>query len=521
MNKFMKINATIPVLLICLLFSAGNLLAQENREIADHNSPEYKLETYNLTLEEVLYLASTQSNEALRARNTFQVGYWEYRSYKASFLPNLMFVSQLPEFSRRIVDVPSIDPVTGEVRHDYSSEFYNIVSGGLMVRQNLPTGGTISLSSSLQRTDRFSGSFSNHESTEYLSTALSVQISQSIFGVNEMKWDRKIEPLKYEEARRTYIESMENVNQRAIQLFFNMALAQQRLAIAEFNHSNNDTLYNIASGRYELGTIGENDLLQSELAYQNALKTLNENRLNLEDSENRLRSYLGFTERVELSIQIPDSIPNVMLDVEKVLQLAFDNNPDIITYERQLTEAQKNVAQQRANRGFQANLNVAFGLNQQATGLFASYKDPRDMQTVSIGLTVPILDWGRGRGLVKMAQSNEELVRRQVEQSRVDFEQDIILNVRQFNMQSQQFAIAGKADTIAQKRYDVAKQRYLIDKITVTDMNNAQLDRDEARVGYVQALYNYWRYYFELRSLSQFDFIANKPLDVDFESLLD
>lgn len=134
----MKINTAIPVLLICLLLPAGSLLAQEIRETADPNSPEYTLESYTLTLDEVLHLASTQSNEALRARNTFQVGYWEYRSYKASFLPNLMFVSQLPEFSRRIVDVPSIDPVTGEVRHDYSSEFYNIVSGGLMVSRTFP-----------------------------------------------------------------------------------------------------------------------------------------------------------------------------------------------------------------------------------------------------------------------------------------------------------------------------------------------------------------------------------------------
>lgn len=143
------------------------------------------------------------------------------------------------------------------------------------------------------------------------------------------------------------------------------------------------------------------------------------------------------------------------------------------------------------------------------------------MQTVSIGLTVPILDWGRGKGMVKMAQSNEELVRRQVDQSRLDFQQDISLNVRQFNMQEQQFFIAAKADTIAQKRYDVAKQRYLIDKITVTDMNNAQLDRDEARVGYVQALYNYWRYYYELRALSQYDFVSGKQLDADFDSLVD
>ncbi len=90
----MKVTAVIPVLLICTLFPAASLFGQEDTETADPNSPEYKLETYTLTLDEVLLLASTQSNEALRARNTFQVGYWEYRSYKASFLPNLMFVSQ-------------------------------------------------------------------------------------------------------------------------------------------------------------------------------------------------------------------------------------------------------------------------------------------------------------------------------------------------------------------------------------------------------------------------------------------
>lgn len=186
----MKINVTFLAFSLYLLFTAPGLLAQNDADTADPDSPQYKLQSYNLTLEEVLHLAATQSNEALRARNSFQVGYWEYRSYKANFLPNLMFTSQLPEFSRRIVDVPSIDPVTGEVRHDYSSEFYNIFSGGLSLQQNLPTGGSVTISSSLQRIDRFSGSFNNHQGTEYLSTALNVRLRQSIFGVNDMKWDR-------------------------------------------------------------------------------------------------------------------------------------------------------------------------------------------------------------------------------------------------------------------------------------------------------------------------------------------
>ncbi|MFA7201290.1 MAG: TolC family protein, partial [Bacteroidales bacterium] len=82
MNKY--------IFLIGLLLTTGSLQAQNQERETLPGSADYVLHTYNLTLEEVLHLAATQSNEALRARNTFQVGYWEYRSYKANFLPNLM-----------------------------------------------------------------------------------------------------------------------------------------------------------------------------------------------------------------------------------------------------------------------------------------------------------------------------------------------------------------------------------------------------------------------------------------------
>jgi hypothetical protein len=140
----LKHKAFIPIATMLCLF-AGPLAAQETIPQINTNSPDYKLASYNLTLEEVLHLAATQSNEAIRARNTFQVSYWEYRSYKANYLPKLSFTSELPEFSRQIIDVTSIDPVTGEVRHDYSSDFYNQFSGGLTLMQNLPTGGSVSV----------------------------------------------------------------------------------------------------------------------------------------------------------------------------------------------------------------------------------------------------------------------------------------------------------------------------------------------------------------------------------------
>jgi len=477
-------------------------------------------EMSHITLEEALQLARTQSPEAIRARNTFMVQYWRNRAYQASFLPSLTFDSSLPNFSRQIIPVTSIDPDTGEARHDFSSDFSSQISGGFYMRQNLPTGGVISLGSSLSRIDRFRESLNNRIATEYMSTPLNISLNQSIFGVNQRKWDRKIEPIYYQEAKKNYIKQMEDLSQNVITYFFNLASAQQAVAIAEFNQANNDTLVKIAYGRYQMGTIDESDLLQSELNYSNACSALNEALLSLENQQNRFRSFLGFNERTAVQSILPDHVPELWLLVDEVLFLAKENNPALLNQQLQLIQAAKNVAEQQANRGFSANLNLSYGLNQVADNLTEAYRSPRNMQTVRIGLSIPILDWGRGKGLVRMAQADEELAKARVDQAMIDFEQEVVLSVRQFNMQQQQFAIALKADTLAQRRYQVAKQRFLIDRISITDMNNAQIDRDRSRQNYVDALYKYWLYYYRIRQMAQYDFFRKEPLDVNFDELV-
>jgi outer membrane protein TolC len=514
MNKIRFVFFRSAIVLVCtvgLLFSTfGALQAQEERDAL----------VYTITLEEALDLARNQSPEAIRARNSFLVQYWRYRAYRASFLPSLSFDSSLPNFSRQIISVTSIDPETGEARHDFSSDFSGQISGGFYVRQNLPTGGVLSLGSSLARIDRFRDGLNNRIATEYMSTPLNLSLNQSLFGVNQRKWDRMTEPLYYQEARKNYIKQMEDLSQNVITYFFNLASAQQAVAIAEFNQANNDTLVKIAHGRYQMGTIDESDLLQSELNYSNACSALNEALLNLENQQNRFRSFLGFNERTAIRSLLPEHVPELMLSVDEVLYLSRENNPTLLNQQLQLIQAARNVAEQRANRGFSANLNVSFGLNQVADNLTEAYRKPRDMQTVRIGLSIPILDWGRGKGLVKMAQADEELVKARVDQAMIDFEQEVALSVRQFNMQHAQFAIALKADTLAQKRYEVAKQRFLMDRISITDMNNAQIDRDRSRQNYVDALYKYWLYYYRIRQTAQYDFFRRAPLEVDFEELV-
>jgi len=107
-----------------------------------------------------------------------------------------------------------------------------------------------------------------------------------------------------------------------------------------------------------------------------------------------------------------------------------------------------------------------------------------------------------------------------VEQERIDFEQSVFLTVMQFNMQENQLIIAAKSDTVAQKRYDITQKRYMIGKVNdVLELNNAQIDNDNAKKSYYQSLHTYWVNYFQLRKLTLYDFRENHKIEFNLSDI--
>ncbi len=475
--------------------------------------PAFSQDIKRLTLDEVVRLASEQSPNALIAKHRFRASYWQYRTFVAEYRPTLSLSGNLPDYST------AYNRVWNSVAQQWEYASTNVLqtSGNLSLAQNIGlTGGSISLFSDLTYEKNF-----ETDGERYITSPLNVRLTQPLFRYNELRWQKKIEPLKYEEARKTYLRDVENVHMMAVQYFFNLALAQINREIAETNMQNADTLYQIAKGRYNLGTIAEDELLQMELSYLNAGTAINESEMNLRDRELKLRSFLGFNQSVRLELLIPGEVPDLKVEVSEVLRLAEENNPELIALERQLVEAQSSVAQAKAEKGLNANLTASYGLRDQDPLLEMAYDKPNQQQTIRVGFSLPILDWGQGRGRYKMAKSSEELTRVQVEQSRIDFEQTLLLDVQQFNIQGDQVRIAAKSDTVAAKMFEVTKQRFLIGKIDVLELNNADTKKDQNKRNYIQALNNYWTYYYNMRALTLFDFIQRKPLVTDYEKLVE
>ena len=141
-------------------------------------------------------------------------------------------------------------------------------------------------------------------------------------------------------------------------------------------------------------------------------------------------------------------------------QLAHDNSPDMELF--QLQKLQSESVAQHASRGFKADLYVEFGLSQTDAHFRNLYHDPLNSQLVSLGIRIPILDWGVGRGRVEVAKSNLEKAKIDIAQARTDFNANVIKLVKQFNLQADKVDIAHRTTLRALRRNEVAYRLYLL-----------------------------------------------------------
>ena len=449
-------------------------------------------DTLELTLDDAIMFAQVRSSDSKVARHSFLASEWSYKFYKANYLPSLTFSSS-PALNRAISKITLPDGTSSFVRQNQLS-----TNATLSITQNIAlTGGQLFLKSTLLRNDEF-----ENKTVAYNSQPVMIGYQQTLFGYNSLKWSRRIEPLYYSRAEKSYNESLELIASRTVTYFFAVAQAQTELEIALYNYASADTLNRYARGRYDIGRITESEMLQLELNRVSAEANVLSARNLLDDAMQTLCSYLSIDNGVVVEVKVDPVVPSLHVEPEKVLALAREYSPDPVSFELRLLEGQSNLAQAKANSGLQADLYFQLGLSQTADNLPGSYRSPLNQEYASIGISLPILDWGRGKGRVKVAESNLRLIETQVEQEYKDFEINIGRLVRQFNLQAYRVEIAAKTAQLAQQRYDVARHLYMLGKSTILDFNTATQEKDAAYRGHISAIEHFWSLYYGLRSMT-------------------
>ena len=465
-----------------------------------------------MTLDEAIEVARSQSVAALEAKASFVSSYWAWRSYKASRLPSLNLYGNLASFDRSLRQLQNFE--TGELV--YTSNYNMQNSIGLSIRQNLTfTGGTLSLYTDLSRIDQFG----MDAGKTWYAQPVTFYYEQPLLAYNRFKWQKKISPKQYERAKRVYIESMEQVTINAVRYYFNLMLARRNFETARTNYSNTRQMYSIAAQRLKLGSVTRDEYLQLELRMVNDSISINENEIAVREAQMTLNSLLGFDEKFEIETVTDDMLPDIQMDYDMVIAKALENSSFRLDNEIDILTAESEIAQAKADRGASVSISAKFGLSNSDVAIRETYRNLVDQEVVGISFSIPIFDWGMGKGRVKEAEARAAVVKAQVEQSENDYRRNVFTAVGQFNSQRQQCLASARAERIARERYQLIMEKFRSGSVSVTDLNTARSECDDAVRNYIDDLMNFWNYYYSLRKLTLYDFIAGKDIDVNVEEL--
>lgn len=471
------------------------------------------MQAQSISLLEAITIAREQSVPALEAKQSFVSTYWAYRSYKASRLPSFNLYGDIMNFDRSLTLVQSYE----DGRFNYVNSYNLQNSVGLQVKQNITfTGGTLSVYSDLYRIDQFG----IDKRLTWYSQPITVSYYQPLFTYNQFKWDKMIEPKEYEKGKRQYLESMEQITLNTVRAYYSLILAKMNNDIALSNYTNTGKMLNVARERQQLGSVTRDEVLQLELRMLNDSISINESAVAVREAQMILNSVLGYDESYEINPLLDETLPDIYMDYDHVMSKAMDNSSFNLSNEINLLNAESGVAQAKASRGISMALNARFGLSQTAPDFGGVYSDLLDQEVVGITFSIPIFDWGMGKGKVQKAKAAQEVVRAQVVQSENDYRRTIFTAVGQFNNQRHQCSVSRRAMLIAKERYELMMEKFRSGKASVMDLNTAQSENDTALQKYITDVSNYWEYYYTLRQYTLYDFINGKDLEIDVNEMI-
>lgn len=470
-------------------------------------------ETRILSLEQAIGVAADSSLTAFKNRHLYAAGFWEWTSYRAARLPSVSMNLTPAKYYRYITQ-----------RYDYEQNLdvyrpQQIYSAAASVQasQNVDfLGGTLFAETSLE----YMRNLGNVVGNQYAATPMRVGYRQDLVGFNQFKWERRIEPLKYETVKREFIANMEALSEDVVQLYFNLALLQSEMELAENSRQSADTLFALGQQKFAIAAISQAELLTLKLDMVNARNNVENLNIRLTRARMALAQYLGLPRATEIRTVLPVVSYAPAVDPEQAVNCAMTHNPALMTEECNVLEAEKEYDKARVNSWFNANVYATVGYNQVDAKFSGAYANLMRQDVVQVGVSIPLLDWGVRRGQRKVAQSRLELARTQKMQRQNSVEDDVRATVADYNNQAVLVSSAQEAMDIAEVVYAQTLERFKIGKSDLNSLILATTRRQDAARNYVSSVQNYYQSYYRLRRLTLFDFRLGLPIEKSFDASL-
>ncbi|MBP5368160.1 MAG: TolC family protein [Bacteroidales bacterium] len=471
---------------------------------------QYAVAQHVYTLDDVIAIAQDSSLTAFKYKNMYLASYWQFRNYKADRLPSLSLNLTPVAYNRQLISRYDSESDMDVYRQQKSYS----ANGSLTLSQNFtPIGGTFTITTSLDYLRYFGASTYN----QFNAVPLSVGYAHTMFGYNKYKWEKKIEPIKFEKAKLQYLYNAEQIATTALTYFFNLAQAQYKLKNAKDQVERCDTLYSMGLLKFNIASITKNDLRNLELDVITAKNSVYEAEVEIKKASLSLAMFLGIDKNAEIELVLPDNPEEFEVDVQKALDLMNQNSYLILEKLQSVTEAEQELDMVKKQNRFTASVNASVGFNQQAETLEDAYVDPLRRDVVSVSLMIPLLDWGVRKGQRNRAENNLNIALIDQEQNMQELEQNLVVTINELKSRYFLLLSAQESQRIAQEVYNENVKRFQNGTIDITALSSSQQRLQTALDSYVSSMYQYWLCYYSLRKQTLYDFSKNISLSEEFD----
>ncbi len=462
------------------------------------------------TLSQIIELAKDSSLTAFRYKNMYMTSVWTYKTFRANRLPSLTLDITPVAYNRQLISRYDSENDIDVYRQQKSYS----AGAGLTLSQNFdPLGGTFFVSTNLD----YLRYFGANTYSQFSTVPFMIGYRHSSFGYNQFRWDRKIEPVRYEKAKLQYLYNTEVISVQAINYFFQLALAQNQYRNAIIQKNKCDSLYGMGRLKFNIASITRADLQTLELDVLNARNAIATAEVEVRRSMLRLTSFLGLDRSTELQLILPDNPDEIQIDILKAIDLMHANSYMIADKQQSVMEAEMNLDRIRKSNRVQASISASVGYNQEAQEIADAYREPMRRDVVAVSISVPLLDWGVRRGQKNQASSNLDIAKIEQAQTIDELEQNVINSVGELSIRYAQLGSAAESLELAKEVYEQNTANFQKGTCDITTLSSSQTRLLQAQNQYITSMRDYWTCYYEIRSMTLYDFAAGKSLSEEFE----
>lgn len=456
-----------------------------------------------LTLDKSIEIAKEKSYSMLRLGEDLKIAEYNLTVATSRLKTHIDMTISAPQYSETI---ESWNDTTG-ITYYYPIKNLNY-SSTLTINQPLPTDGNIFIQNSLTSGDNIT---SNFRSSRLQSRIGFNQPLSSFYAYNNIKSTLKRAELDYERSNKQFKREELNLVYQVSNAYYNLLSLQESMEIAALDLERQQDAYEISKNKYAAGLIREVDALQMEIDLAEAQNNYDIAILNEVSSKNSFKELLGLDLKDNISLSSELDYEIVVIDPEKAVELALKNRLEVREQEIQIELQKLNIKQQKSNSMIKGSINAYFekaGINQQSDiGFFSSIKNSyrnlvdRDASYgVGLTVTIPILDWGQNKAMVRAAESRLKQSSYRKDEVEREIEREVKNLIASINSNLKRLQLLEKNVLVAEKSFEITRQRYSDGDI---DSQNLALERNRLNNAYTSHLRAYINYQLSLADLTR------------------